>query len=150
MNDKLEALIAKFHEAGCTDAESWASSEINEDIAQFARFVFLRDLWKLAIRKGSREWLRELDLPNDDGQGGAKRRLKESSASIDDLTELVRAAQRHVVRNVAYLLDGYAPGGGHVEEVDWGLFELDDQGQPARAMGGLHESVDDVGSEVGG
>ena len=127
--------------------ESWASSEINENIAQFARFIFLRDLWKMVTPKGSREWLRDIELPNDDGQGGVKQHIKESSAKIDDLTELVRAQATRV--NVAYLLDGYAPGGGHVEEVQWAIFELDDEGESARAIDGLHESVDDVGSESG-
>ena len=143
MAEPLQELIERFREAGCKDPEGWAGSEIREGIAQFARFIFLRELWKCAIPSGSREWLRTLELPNDDGKGGVKRRLKESSASIDDLTALVRAAQVSVVRDVAYLLDGYAPNGGHVEEVSWGLYELDDDFAPKRDMGGLHESVDD-------
>lgn len=142
MNDALEELTAKFRAAGCGNPESWAASEINENIAQYARFIFLRELWKLVIPKGSREWLRHLDLPDDDGSGGPKRRLKESSASIDDLAELVRAAQTDVIRNVASLLDGYTPEGGMVE-INWGLYELDDDGIPQRDMDGLHESVDD-------
>jgi len=148
MTDPLQELIDRFRDAGCANPESWASSEINEGIAQFARFVFLRELWKLVAPKGSREWWRWLELPNDDEKGGVKRRLRESSASIDDLTELVRAAQSEVVRRVAYLLDGYAPHGGLIEEVDWGLFELDDELQPRRAIGGLHESVDDEDVQV--
>ncbi len=97
MDDRLSALIEKFRAAGSADPESWAASEINEDIAQFARFFFLWELWKLVVPKGSREWLRHLELPNDDGCGGVRRRLKKSSATVDDLTELVRAAQSEVV-----------------------------------------------------
>lgn len=140
MDETLESLIAKFRAAGCTDPESWAASELNEDIAQFARFIFLRELWKLVVPKGSREWLRHLDMENDDGRGGVKRRLKESTAAIDDLTELVRATQISVVREVAYLLDGCVE-----KEASWGLYELDDDCKPARAIDCLHESIDDVG-----
>lgn len=147
MDEKLLKLIEKFRAAGCPDPESWASSEINEGFAQFAGFIFLRELWKLVTPEGSREWLRDLDLPNDDGRGGVKRRLKESSASIEDLTALVRAAQIKAVRGVAYLLDGYAPEGGLVEEVSWGLYELDEDFNPVREIDGLHESVDDIPQE---
>ncbi|MBS0264775.1 MAG: hypothetical protein JSS02_22765 [Planctomycetes bacterium] len=143
MADPLQELMERFRQAGCRDPEGWASSEIQHGIPQFARFVFLRELWKCAASRGSHEWLRHLDLPNDDGKGGVKRRLKESTASIDDLTELVRAAQAEVVRNVAYLLDGYVPDEDLVEKIRWGLFELDDDLKPARELDGLHESVDD-------
>jgi hypothetical protein len=144
MDDRLAALIEKFRAVGSADPESWAASEINEDIAQFARFVFLRELWKLVVPKDSREWLRHLELPNDDGRGGVRRRLKESSASMDDLTELVRASQSEVFRNVAYLLDSCASEDDHIDEVGWGLYGLDDTGTPVRKMDGLHESVEDV------
>ncbi|MBM4075787.1 MAG: hypothetical protein FJ267_09110 [Planctomycetes bacterium] len=143
MTEPLQELIERFRQAGCKDPEGWATSEIQEGIAQFARFIFLRELWKCAIPSGSREWLRTLELPNDDGKGGVKRRLKESSASIDDLSALVRAAQVSVVRDVAYLLDGYPPKGDLVEEVSWGLYQLDEDFHPKREMGGLHESVVD-------
>jgi hypothetical protein len=143
MADSLEELIERFRAAGCRDPESWARSEINEGIAQFARFIFLRELWKCALPQGSRAWISSLELPNDDGRGGALRRLKESTASIDDLGELVRAAQVSVVRDVAFMLDGYAPAGDMVEDVNWGLFELDANGRPAREIGGLHESIED-------
>lgn len=143
MAESLEELIERFRAAGCADPESWARSELNEGISQFARFVFLRELRKCALPSGSRAWLSGLELPNDDGRGGALRRLKESTANIDDLAELVRAAQLSVVHAVAYLLDGYSPDGGLVEEVNWGLFELDANGRPAREMGGLHESIEE-------
>jgi hypothetical protein len=35
------------------------------------------------------------------------------------------------------------PQGGIVEEVIWGLYELDDDFKPKRDMDALHESVDD-------
>lgn len=148
MADSLQDLIERFRRAGCRDPEGWAGSEFREGIAQFAGFIFLRELWKCAIQAGSHDWLRTLELPNDDGRGGVKRRLKESTASIDDLTELVRAAQVDVVRNVAYLIDGYAPEGGHVEDVHWGLYELDDEYKPSREIDGLHESIDDDGFQL--
>lgn len=143
MADSLAELIERFRQAGCSDPESWARSEHEQGIAQFARFVFLRELWKCALPNGSRAWLSSLELPNDDGRGGALRRLKESTANVDDLSELVRAAQASVVRSVASLLDGYAPEGGMVEEVSWGLFELDADFRPEREIDALHESVDD-------
>lgn len=143
MSESLNDLIERFRRAGCSEPESWARSEFEEGIPQYARFVFLRELWKMVAPKGSRDWLRHLELPNDDGKGGARRRLNESSASMDDLTELVRCAQAEVVRKVAFLLDGYPSDDGDGEDFTWGLFEVDHEQRPGRAIDGLHESVGD-------
>lgn len=48
---RAEALAETFREAGAGDPEGWAGSEVEDDIPQLARFLFLRRLWR-----GARQW----------------------------------------------------------------------------------------------
>jgi hypothetical protein len=143
MEDSLAALIERFRQVGAGNPESWARSEVDEDIPQFARFIFLRELWKLVTPIGDRKWQRSVQFPNDDGRGGALRRVKEAGASIDDLTAIVRSVQIQTIRDVASILDMVIEPEPIAADVRWGLFELGDDLQPTRRMDGLHESVDD-------
>ncbi len=44
-------LVGRFRAAGCKDPEGWARSEVSENFAQYARFLFLRDSWPQYIDK---------------------------------------------------------------------------------------------------
>jgi hypothetical protein len=52
MSEDLGDPTERFRQLGAIDPESWARSETDEDIAQLARFVFLRQLWELVIPSG--------------------------------------------------------------------------------------------------
>lgn len=43
---RAESLRDLFGRLGATEPESWARSEVSEDIAQLGRFVFLNALWR--------------------------------------------------------------------------------------------------------
>jgi hypothetical protein len=48
---RAEALAGQFRGLGAGDPEGWAASEVEEDIPQLARFLFLRRLWR-----GAEQW----------------------------------------------------------------------------------------------
>ena len=143
MDATFSDLVERFRRLGCHDPEGWARSEIQEGIPQLARFVFLRQLWALVVPRNDRRALNRFAGPNDDGRGGALRRLKDAGASPDDLLIVVREAQSEVVRQAAYLLDQCDEPGQDFVDVKWALYELDSSFDPMRPIGGLHESVDD-------
>lgn len=143
MDQTISTLAERFRRLGCRDPESWARSEVEEGIAQFGRFVFLQQLWKLVIAKNDRRVLNRFAGPNDDHRGGALRRIKDSGVNLDDLITIIREAQIDVVREVANLLDQTGDLGPDLQDVKWGLFELDSEYKPNRPLEGLHESVDD-------
>ena len=43
---RAEALCDTFARLGADEPDSWAHSEVEEDIAQLGRFVFLRAVWR--------------------------------------------------------------------------------------------------------
>jgi hypothetical protein len=45
---RAEELAERFRAAGAGDPEGWAASEVEEEIPQLARFLFLRRLWRSA------------------------------------------------------------------------------------------------------
>jgi hypothetical protein len=90
-------LTALFERLGARDPSSWAQSQIHERIPQLARFLFLRQAWRLVIDEHDTEWIEsELRVPADVPGGaiqGALQRALESGVSQHDLTTIVRVMQ---------------------------------------------------------
>ncbi len=140
--EKTLALVEKFRAHGCDNPESWARSEIGENIAQYARFLFLRKIWTEYLSK----------LHTSKVIRGALDRMKAAGISSEDITKLDEDISK-LVRNVAhstafYVInridegkdrdaDAHAPG--------WKLIETDSMGNlTGREVGGLHESLDSL------
>ncbi len=163
MQREIDRLKALFERLGARDPESWARSEVEEDIPQLATFLFLRAAWREVV-DAEGQWVAQVTerRPEPDGPLGdvpaALRRLLAQGASSDDLTTLVRGLQYELLFGLCYLLadpnsgrDEASTGLPALDEVGWGLFELDAEGAPQRAMCGAHESVlgmDPTGREM--
>lgn len=149
----LDALIR----LGAPEPESWAASEVDEGIPQLARFAFLRGAWLGVIDAKDSSWMDRVVAQTPVGSEApfagtahALRRLLEAGVDRGDLQQVVRGMQAELVFHLCYLLDDPAVVDGN-DVVSWALFELDDHEQPARAIGGLHESVletDPTGREM--
>ncbi|MCF7752140.1 hypothetical protein KQ945_15370 [Bacillus subtilis subsp. subtilis] len=137
-NDRTERharLTAAMQAAGCTAPRDWVRSELSEDIAQFARFLVLRDVHQLA----------------DDVEGT----LSDMTHDRPDLqasVETLRAALEPSALHALLLAYGRALGNGFVMVLDegpaaqdadmpgWQLMETGADGAPTgRAVQGLHE-----------
>jgi hypothetical protein len=46
-----------FRALGADEPESWARSQVEEGIPQYARFVFLRQAWTNVIPDGDTSWI---------------------------------------------------------------------------------------------
>jgi hypothetical protein len=67
---RAEELAERFRAAGAEQPDGWAASEVEEDIPQLARFIFLRRLWRGAWqwKQPPEEWFAEIppdDVPAD-------------------------------------------------------------------------------------
>lgn len=60
---RAEALAETFRELGAGEPEEWAASEVEDDIPQLARFLFLRRLWSGAgqWKLPPEEWFAEVE-----------------------------------------------------------------------------------------
>lgn len=143
-----------FRTLGAHDPESWARSQIEDGIPQYARFVFLRTAWQSVVEDGDTSWMdgqieAAEERPRDPGAGigPALKRMLAAGASREDITEVVRVMQWTVLAGLAYQLAD--PGvveypNPKMPQVDWALFEVDEDGQPLQPIDGLHESVLDT------
>lgn len=143
-----------FRALGAPDPESWARSQVEEGLPQYARFVFLRTAWQGVVTDGDTTWMdahiRESERrPRDPGAGigPALKRLLAAGVSREDITEVARVMQWGVLASIAYQLSD--PGvaqypNDETPRVNWTLFEVDEHGQPLHPIDGLHESVLDT------
>jgi hypothetical protein len=148
----LQELTALFRKLGAEDPEGWARSQIRENIPQLARFLFLRQAWKLVVKEDDREWISEQRRVDPNGPGGdigpAIARILAAGGDENDLTKVVRVMQWDILFGLCYLLDNpdHLRDDREIIEkeagnIAWCLFQIDENCQPIAEVGGLHESV---------
>jgi hypothetical protein len=155
---KLSRLTRLFEVAGARAPAEWAKSELEEDIPQLARFMFLRQAWRSIIPDGDTSWI-DLEVQSakrnptapGSGLGLALERLTAAGANAADLSEVARAAQWQLLHSICYQLSDPSIEEEELQHVGWRLFEVDAQGKIGRPVEGLHESVletDPTGREM--
>jgi hypothetical protein len=148
----LQELTALFRKLGAEDPEGWARSQIEQNFPQLARFLFLRQAWKLVINEDDRKWISERRHINSDEPAGdigpAITRILAAGVDENDLTRVVRIMQWELLFRLCYLLDDpdYLRDDREIIEKEagdivWCLFQVDDNGYPIAVVDGLHESV---------
>jgi len=155
---KLSRLTRLFEIAGARDPSAWAKSEVDEDIPQLARYLFLRQAWRSIIPDDEISWIeREIQSaaqnPRAPGSelGLALARLMDAGANPRDLNVIARNAQWQLLHSICYQLSDPAIEEQELRHVAWGLFEVDEAGKVGRPIEGLHESVletDPTGREM--
>jgi hypothetical protein len=148
-------LTELFRKLGARDPAAWARSQINENIPQLARFLFLRQAWKLVVTDNDSSWIRALRQIDPDKPGGeagpAIARLLAAGGREDDLTKLVRVMQWRLLFGLCQLLDDPGTIESEVRDFAWRLFQVDEDDRPIAIMPGLAESVletDPTGREM--
>lgn len=149
------SLTEIFRQLGARNPEGWARSQENEGIPQLARFLFLKRAWESVVSRDDMDWI-DSELQHEPNVPGgaispALQRILESGVKKQDLTTVVRTMQWQLLFHLCYLLDGPNFSEKVVSDVDWQLFQVNDEGEPTVAVEGLHESVlemDPSGTEM--
>lgn len=150
-SQSLDQLAERFRRAGVADdPHYWARSEIEEDFAQYPRFVFLKLLWRLMfeLQDSCVEAVGEVPGGEDLVAGHAEEVAKALAGPIGLFAH-----------QVLYLLGGDVEGFGHVPEDDepgWRLMEEIGGQLTGRPVSALEEAVrgthpeGEAGAESGG
>jgi hypothetical protein len=140
-----QELTELFTKLGAPNPECWASSQAEEGIPQLARFLFLRQAWRLIVREADTSWLQDQMQVDAGSRGGAigpvLARLLEGGASAHDLTTVVRVMQWKLLTGLSYLLEDPGDTEDEVAHIAWRLFQVNESDEPISAISGLHESV---------
>jgi len=157
LNSKAE-LTDLFRKLGASDPELWAASQIEENIPQLHRYLFLREAWRLTISEDDVDWIEAYIRASENdpsepyaGVGLALKRCLDKGAAPEDLTEIVRGMQAELLSGFTYMLEDPDIRDPDVRDLCWALFAVDYDGQPLTQIGGLHESVletDPTGREM--
>jgi hypothetical protein len=152
---KPNELTELFRSLGARNPADWARSQLDENLPQVARFLFLREAWKLVVADYDMGWIRDRTDDAPTGPGGeigpALKRLLSSGATESDLTTVVRTMQWRLLFGLCQLLDDPGNLEKEVRDVAWRLFQVDEDEQPTTVIAGLHESVletDPTGREM--
>jgi hypothetical protein len=155
---KLQQLTRQFELAGAADPSSWAQSEIDDNIPQLARYLFLRQAWRQVIAEGDEAWIqREIDRAHQrpgapgTGLGVALERMIADGANTADISEVARTVQWQLLARMCYQLSNPSIEESELQHVAWVLVEVDSNGNRGRSIAGLHESVletDPTGREM--
>jgi len=150
-----QELTALFRKLGARDPATWARSQINENIPQLARFLFLRQAWKLVVSDNDSSWIaktRQVDSNKPGGDAGpAITRLLAAGGQEEDLTKIVRVMQWRLLSGLCRLLDDPGIVESEAGDTAWRLFQVDERDHPIAMMGGLAESIletDPTGREM--
>ena len=155
-----DELTKIFTELRASSPELWARSQVEEGIPQLLRFLFLKNAWQCVVDEGDSSWIEEeikfaQNRPQEPyaGLGQALEKLRSQGVPNKDLTTIARCLQAQMIFSLAYLLDaGPSVQTEEIQDVTWGLFQVDDDGRPfGPAISGLHESVlecDPTGREM--
>jgi hypothetical protein len=156
MNKKQ--LTALFEKLGARGPEDWATSQLDEDIPQLARFLFLRQAWRSVVDDNDPSWIANAIASAESkphapyaGAGHALRQLRGRGATDAELTDLVRGMQAELLFQFCYLLEDPGDVEPEVADVAWCLVQVDDDGNVLANIEGLHESVletDPTGREM--
>jgi hypothetical protein len=143
------ALTQLFEELGANAPAQWAHSQVHEGIPQLLRFLFLKSAWERIPAEGDTHWI-EAEIQNShahpnepySGLGRSLARCRAKGVSDEDLNEMARCLKVEMLFAVSYLIDGPAELPESLEDVSWGLFQVDEDGHPmSNQIAGLHESV---------
>jgi hypothetical protein len=125
----------KFAALGADDPDSWASSEITENIPQLARFRLLRGMWAIVDEQGPSTG------PTHEAGDAAQNRLLALGAEPEDLRAIARMAAFDALSSALYFLDD--PGDDEVPDLPgWALMETSGGEPTGRLVQGLHEDMD--------
>lgn len=141
-------LAALFRALGAPDPDGWARSQVEEGIPQLARFLFLRQAWRLVVDEDDPTWMerriqRARQAPSEPfaGTGAALDRLRTLGASDADIVDVVRGMQAELIFELCYLLDDPGELEAEVPPLGWALAQLDGDDEVVGVLRGLHESV---------
>ena len=153
---ELESLTKIFKDAGASEPELWASSQINEGINQLGRFSFLKTITSGWLKENDIEWVNN-QIEYDYSKPGdpcsqlpkALKEMLDKNVNRNAIVDLIRVIQYDTLYQVCATIDMTSEPDTPVRA--WGLYEQDEDENPLDSINSLSESLlnfDPSGNEM--
>lgn len=137
------------------DPATAAQQFVDGSMGALLATLFVRQAWTRAVQPGDAVWIdseiaRAKQTPDAPyaGLGLALERCRNKGVSDDDLIEMARCLQGAMIFQVCYLLEDPSFSEPALEDVNWGLFQINDNDRPfGQQIVAMHELV--LGEEPG-
>ena len=146
--DQDQRFLELLRKLGARRPEQWISPTEEGRRKELLRFLFLREAWSLLVKKDSSIWIEnylryaeQFSSGTLSTAGRALKRLRAAGAADEDLTDVVRELQAHVLFGICFLLDGADLPEPEVADINWTIFEVDKDGNPILEFSGLADCV---------
>ena len=134
---KVKPLTELLKRQGFSDPEAMAKRLADEGPTELLARLFVRQAWRYAATPGDSSWIdAEIDSTLRDpsapysGLGRALQDCRSRGVSDEQLTSLARGIQAAMIFNISYLLEDASLDDPELEDVTWGLFQVDDNERP--------------------
>jgi len=142
-NTVYDELVQKLVRAGATEPKAWAQSEVKENIPQFARFLVLKNLFKIALDVES-----SLLCANDFSDISSQWEEIKGKVGEDTFMDFLQNYSLGLISQVIDVLDSGNPEEAE-DGVSWMLAEANGDGElTGRFIEGLHEDALDFMEQV--
>ncbi len=135
-SDRAQAvdLHGRFRSLGVGDPESWTRSEVDGDIAQLGRLLFLRAVWAAINQWGAPGAVEPVPVADE---------LMRTGVDASALRRFARQIAHGTALGIVAALDRLDPD--QVTQPGWALVETQEDGtKTGRDLGDLHESFYDA------
>lgn len=154
----IEALAQVLDELDVPGARQRAREQLEDGVPHLARYLFLRQAWRLLLADGDTRWIEptiasaraQPDAPFA-GVGHALARVREAGARDEDVAEIARGMQAVALYALCRLVDEPTAPEPELATVRWALVHLTPDGGVAGPIPALHRSVletDPTGREM--
>jgi len=138
-------ISALLEEMGAQDPNSWARSEVSENLAQTARYIVLSRIRRETIDKWSTPGEIDRDSQYSDEYKSIVSQLKSLGASEDLLVQFAKNIAYSTAFSICYIIDEGVDPWGPEEAPGWSPVEINSEGElTGRDVGSIHESLSEV------
>ena len=145
----LKPLTELLKRQGFRDPEAMANRIAEEGPTELLARLFVRQAWRYAVTPGDSSWIDEAIASTKRAPcapyselGRALQECRSRGVPDELLTDLARGVQAAMIFNISYLLEDANLDDPDLQDVAWGLFQVDDDERPLGAqIVAMHELV---------
>lgn len=146
--NKKEEYLETFRRIGVINPQQWAEAEVQEGLGNIPKAMFLHQAWSNIPKENDITWLETwMASARRAGESdvlAALERMINAGTSKNDIVLVIKEMMARLLYDISYLVDDPSIEDEELEHIAWGLYEENEDMEPIRRMGCVHELVYDL------